>query len=99
MTKLNEFIMTKILTEKSDDIDESKYNEVIGALSDKTYTNAICNYILVCAREKCINTLGEVNPREALNIMSAKFCVDTAYQYLAFLQNSHEYVEHEYRRA
>lgn len=99
MKKLNEFVITKILTEKSDDIEESKYNEVIGALNDSVYTNTICNYIFTCACEKCINTLGDVNPQDALNIMSAKFCVDMAYQYLCFLQNSHEYVEYEHRRA
>lgn len=97
MTKLNEFIMTKLLANGSGEVDKAQYDVVIQFL-DTHHRSAICNYVLLCARGECIKINGSIKSAQVLDLMDTNFCVQAAFQYISFLQNSHEYIEYEGRR-
>lgn len=98
MTKLNEFIMTKLLANESGEVDKVQYDAVIQFL-DTPHKSAICNYVLLCARGECIKISGSIDSSQVLALMNTKFCVQAAFQYISFLQNSHEHIEYEGRRS
>ena len=87
---LKKYIITIILNKDNEDINEEKYAEVIKALSINNHIDDICSYIMRCASCKIMRDKLMPTDTNILNLITTKFCVNNAYDYLLFLQNDHE---------
>lgn len=87
---INNYIITKIL--EFTGAKDKRYALVISALEGMN-VEAICKYVLSCAKKTCLLEYGCINFAQILNKMDADFCVDKAYDYVAFLQNDHEHLD------
>lgn len=90
---VNNYILDKILRERTADIPETEYRAVISQLEVGYYVDDICKYILSAGRKTCLERYGVLSFAQLLRLLDSKFCVEKAYEYVRFLQNNHEYLE------
>lgn len=91
--KVNDIILTAILRGADTVTDEVKYSTVIGELSREINNDAICKYILSCAINICSKNWNCITFKRVLESLTSQFCIEKAYEYLEFFQNSHEHLE------
>lgn len=63
--------------------------EVLSVLEDGVYTNSICESIFASALS-ILKSEGKTDANSLLKILSTPFCLELAYDYIKFMQNSHE---------
>ncbi|MBE6154078.1 MAG: hypothetical protein E7163_00675 [Firmicutes bacterium] len=92
MDSLKSYIMYQMIN-KNEEVEETKYSEVIKLLDYKVHNDDICSFIMKSALEKIISK--GINPtnNEILDVLTASFCIEKAYEYSRYLQNLHEHEE------
>lgn len=74
--------------------DYDKASEVLLVLEEGIHTHTICEGIFNSAIE-VMKRAGKTDTESLLAVLTTPFCIDYAYNYILFLQNSHELHEAE----
>ena len=87
--RLRVHVLRLLLEEKPADISDEVYQKVISYMGE--YINDFCSFIFKTLESEFVRKKVPLTDQNIINLLTPTYCMRKSYEYLQYLENSHEY--------